>query len=143
MFINTHLISVPFYFAYIHSDHTGHEGIGHGRPPYAKLGFSCDTITSSHIQAALEQLQLPYTSSTIVESTDVSSFLCDNISTDGDLLLDIFVGKKHFRKTSSVKVCEAVLGYYKENARTKTSYAGDVKSFYDATNVIFSISKEE
>ena len=127
----------------LHSDHAGYNGIGHGTPPYAKIGFSCNIITSSDIHAALDKLQIPYTCFTIVESIDISSFLCDNISTDGELLLDIVASKKHFRKTSSVKVRDGALEYYKGKSRTETLDAGDVKSFYDCTSVVTLITKEK
>ena len=78
-----------------------------------------------------------------MESIDISSFLCDNISTDGELLLDILTGKIHFRKTSSLKVHDAVLGYYKEKARIETSDDGSVKSFYDITSAVTLVTKEK
>ena len=61
---------------------------------------------------------------------------CATTSTNGELLFDIVIGKKEFRKTSSVEVCEAVLGYYKGKARTEKSDEGGVKLLYDCTSVV-------
>ena len=79
-----------------------------------------------------------------MESLDISSFMSDSISTDGELLLDLYTGKEQFLKTSPVDVVNRVLSFFKSVARIETSDGGKViKTFCDITSLVLTITKEE
>ncbi|XP_072036961.1 histamine N-methyltransferase A-like [Amphiura filiformis] len=125
------------------TDHTGSGSI-----PLHQSGLKDDTTTnnfvnSSQVKATLEKLQIEYTQSMYTESTDITDFITNDNSEEGDLLLDFLTYTINFKKSAPDDVRDRMMHHFKQGSRIEKTGDGDEKIYFKATCDILFVTKRE
>ncbi|XP_072041808.1 histamine N-methyltransferase A-like [Amphiura filiformis] len=123
------------------TDHTGTGSI-----PLHQSGLKDDKITnnlinSSQVKATLEKLHIEYTQSTHTEIVDITDFMTNDDSEEGNFLLDFLTCTINFRKSAPDDVRDRVMCHFQQGSRIEKTDDGDAKISYNITSDILFVTR--
>ena len=98
-------------------------------------------ITSAHVTTVLDKLHIPYTQSQYTGWIDITSFMTDKDSKEGNLLLDFLTFTADFRNSVSKNAFDGVMNSFKQHSRVEKNEHGSKKVFFDFATAILLITK--
>ncbi|XP_072041810.1 histamine N-methyltransferase A-like [Amphiura filiformis] len=121
------------------TDHTGS-----GCIPLHKLKDDKTTnnyVNSFQVTAALEKLQIYYTQSTYTETYNITDFMTNDDSEEGELLLDFMTGTINFKKSAPDDVRDRVMHHFQQVLRIEKTDDGDEKISYEEISDILLVTR--
>ncbi|XP_072025484.1 histamine N-methyltransferase-like [Amphiura filiformis] len=111
------------------TDHTGAGSIPihHSDPMDVKAANHM--VNSSQVKSILDRLQIEYTQSMYTNPTDITGFMSNGHSEEGDMLIDFLTYVIDFRKSAPDDVRDRVMRHFQENSRIEKVDDGDEKLF--------------
>ncbi|XP_072041485.1 histamine N-methyltransferase A-like [Amphiura filiformis] len=118
------------------TDHTGVGSIPLHQSELKDDKTTNNYVNSSQVKATLEKLQIEYTQSIYKETTDITDFMTNDDSEEGELLLDFLTGVINFKKSAPDDVRDRVMRHFQQVSRIEKTDDGDEKMSYKHTSDI-------
>ncbi|XP_072041809.1 histamine N-methyltransferase A-like [Amphiura filiformis] len=116
------------------TDHTGSGSIPLHQSELKDDKTTNNYVNSSQVKATLEKLQIEYTQSIYKETTDITDFMTNDDSEEGELLLDFLTSTINFRKSAPYDVRARVMRHFQQGSHIEKTDDGDEKISYKHTS---------
>ena len=98
-------------------------------------------ITSAQVISVLDKLHIPYTQSQYTGWVDITSFMTDKDSKEGNLLLDFLTFTVDYKNSVSKNAFDRVIDSFKQYSRVEKNECGNKAVYFDFATAILLITK--